>query len=209
MRSLMHQGLRGIWLAAFMLLAGCAALPEASPEVDAASVDAIWTARQQQLAAVKGFELGGRVAVKGGGLSGALHWQQDGEHFRLRIAGPFGAGALSMEGTAALVSIKGKDIDLVTTDPQQVLAERTGWRLPLAALRWWVLGLPDPHSPADITLDAEGRAISLRQTDWLLQYSDYRSGTTPTLPGRIEASQQTAAGEWKATVVVETLRLSP
>ena len=197
----------GLWLL-LAALAGCATVPEAPP--DATIVQSAWAVRQQQLGAVQGFELNGRVAVKGGGLSGALRWEQDGENFKLRIAGPFGAGALSMQGTPALVAIKGKDIDLVTDNPQQVLAERSGWRLPLDALRWWVLGLPAP-APAEaarIALDAEGRATQMQQGDWLLRYSDYKIGddpAAPSLPGRIEAVQ----GEWTATVVLEAIRLTP
>ncbi len=196
-------------LLALVLLTGCASLPDSPAPADPAAVNAAWLTRQQQLHAVQGFQLNGRVAVKGGGLSGALRWQQQGEHFNLRIAGPFGAGALSMEGTPQRVAIKGKDIDLVTDEPQQVLAQRTGWRLPLDSLRWWVLGLPDPQSLADVTLDAEGRALQLQQAGWTLRYDNYRHDTSPTLPGRIEAAQASADGEWMATVIVEAIALSP
>ncbi len=191
------------------LLASCASVPPAAPDVDPATLNAAWALRQQQLGSVQGFQLNGRVAVKGGGLSGALRWQQEGAHFSLRIAGPFGAGALSMQGTAEQVAIKGKDIDIVTTEPQLVLAQRTGWRLPLDSLRWWVLGLPDPQSEADVVLDADGRALQMQQAGWTLRYSDYRSDSTPALPGRIEAVQPTATGEWMATVVLDTITLTP
>lgn len=194
---------------AVSLLASCASVPPASPDIDPATLNAAWALRQQQLGSVHGFQLNGRVAVKGGGLSGALRWQQEGAHFSLRIAGPFGAGALSMEGTAEQVAIKGKDIDIVTTEPQLVLAQRTGWRLPLDSLRWWVLGLPDPQSEADVVLDADGRALQMQQAGWTLRYSDYRRDSTPALPGRIEAVQPTATGEWMATVVLDTITLTP
>lgn len=195
--------LRSIALLALGLLAGCVTTPASLH--NPVATDTAWTLRQQQLAAVQGFETSGRIAVKGGGLSGALRWQQDGEHFKLRIAGPFGAGALSVQGTPGEVAIKGKDIDLVTTEPAQVLAERTGWRLPLDSLRWWVLGLPAPQPEASVTLDAEGQALQITQADWVLRYSDYRSDTAPALPRRIEARQ----GEWSATLVLENLTLSP
>ena len=195
-------------LLALSLLTGCASLQGPVTEAaDPTAVNAAWSARQQQLSSLSGFELIGRVAVTGGGLSGALRWQQQGEVFRVRIAGPFGAGALSMEGTPAQVAIKGKDIDLVTDQPEQVLAARTGWRLPLGSLRWWVLGLPAPDValPASVTLDAQGRALALQQRGWTLRYSHYREDLLPAMPGRIEASQ----GEWSATVVLETLTLKP
>ena len=203
--------LRSAALLLIALLGGCASLPDSSPPTDPATVDAAWAQRQHQLAGIPGFQLNGRVAIKGGGLSGALRWRQEGETFDLRIVGPFGAGALSMQGTPSQVAIKGRDIDLVTDDPQQVLAQHTGWRLPLDALRWWVLALPAPAPAAEarIVLDAEGRPEQIQQGDWTLRYSDYRTETTPALPYRIEAVQPTATGEWKATVIIESLALRP
>ncbi len=204
-------------LLSVVLVSGCAAVQRAPTVIDNQAITTAWAERQRVLAAVRGFQLNGRVAVKGGGLSGALRWQQDGEHFSLRIAGPFGAGALSMEGTPALVAIRGKDIDLVTTEAETVLAQRTGWRLPLDSLRWWVLGTPDPAlALGQLTLDDAGQALQLQQAGWTLRYSDYHREPSspvpvapPALPRRIEASQRTAAGEWMATVVLESLTLTP
>lgn len=196
------MGMRyGAWLA-LALLAGCVTTPDTVQDMTAAN--AAWTLRQQTLGGVQGFELLGRIAVKGGGLSGTLRWQQDGEHFTLRVAGPFGAGALSVRGTPSEVAIKGKDIDIVTTEPAKALAERTGWRLPLDSLRWWALGLPAPQPQANIALDGEGRPQQITQADWVLRYSDYRGDSKLALPHRIEAIQ----GSWSATLVLEHLTLA-
>jgi len=183
----------------------CACAPTArliEPEADRASAEAAWTQRQALLYATGQFQLQGRLAVKGGGLSGSLRWRQDGPRFNLRLAGPLGAGALMLEGDEALVAIKGKDIDLVTSEPEQVLAARTGWRLPLQALRWWVLGVPAPQAPAEVQLDAVGRVLGFSQLGWQLAFGDYREGE-PALPGRIEARRD----QTQATVIVESLRL--
>ncbi len=188
------------------LLSACISTPELPS--DAASVNAAsvaWAARQQQLGAVTGFVASGRVAITGGGLSGALRWQQDGDYFALRIVGPFGAGALALAGTPQRLSIKGKDIDLITDEPERVLAERTGWRLPLAALHWWLLGLPAPAPAASVVLDGAGRALQIQQGDWTLRYSDYAAETLPALPGRIQAVQ----GDWSATLIITELTLKP
>lgn len=206
--------MRAAALLAAALLGGCASLQQPTvPVPEAPGVNIAWMQRIAQLSALQGFELTGRVAVKGGGLSGALRWQQQGEYFALRIAGPFGAGALSLQGTPALVSIKGRDIDLTTTEPEQVLAARTGWRLPLNALRWWVLGLPAPidtaAAPTRMVLDAEGRASGFEQAGWTLRYSDYQPRGSTGTPSRIEAALPTADGEWMATVIVQSLSLTP
>lgn len=201
--------MRGVaWLLAALLgstLSGCASWRQPAT-IDASAANDGWLQRQQQLGAVAGFETTGRIAIKGGGLSGGLRWQQQGEQFQLRIAGPFGAGATLIEGVPGRVKIRNKDIDLETTEPQRVLMERTGWLLPLDALRWWALGIPAPgDEPASTLLDGGGRPTEMRQRDWLLRYSDYRGEAAAALPGRIEASQ----GPWSATVVFEELVLRP
>lgn len=186
-------------------LAGCASWRQPAA-IDAIAANAGWVQRQQQLGAVSGFETTGRIAIKGGGLSGALRWQQWGEEFQLRIAGPFGAGATLIEGVPARVKIKNKDIDLETTEPQRVLLQSTGWLLPLDALRWWALGIPAPGDDLpSAQLDGLGRPTEMQQRGWLLRYSDYREETAAAIPGRIEASQ----GNWSATVVFEAFALSP
>lgn len=186
-------------------LAACAPLRSPLDSTTTPAVEAAWNQRQNALGDSRGFQALGRVAVKGGGLSGSLAWQQDGEHFNLRIAGPFGAGALLMAGTPELVRIQGKDLDLTTTDPQTVLAERTGWRLPLAALRWWVLGLPAPEAYTGLLLDGAGRPQQFEQAGWQLRFTDYAGEATSALPSRIEAQQ----GEWLAIVVLQSLTPTP
>lgn len=186
-------------------LQGCVSW-RAPTAIDANAANAGWLQRQQQLGAVSGFETNGRIAIKGGGLSGGLRWQQQGEQFRLRIAGPFGAGATLIEGVPARVKIKSKDMDLDTTEPQRVLQQSTGWLLPLDALRWWALGIPAPGDEApSALLDALGRPTEMQQRGWRLRYSDYREETPLATPGRIEASQ----GDWSATVIFEQITLSP
>lgn len=187
------------------VLSGCASLRQPAA-IDSASANAGWASRLQELGAAPGFETSGRIAVKGGGLSGALRWQQQGEMFRLRIAGPFGAGATLIEGVPSRVKIKNKDVDLETSEPQRVLLERTGWPLPLDALRWWVLGIPAPGEALPAAqIDALGRPTEMQQRGWLLRYGDYREAKATALPGRIEASR----GEWSATVIFEELTLTP
>lgn len=192
-------------LGATLVLTACLPAPRVEdPAAGRARAEQAWDQRRTVLAATDEFLLQGRLAVKGGGLSGSLRWKQQGPRFNLRLAGPLGAGALMLDGDDALVAIKGKDIDLVTAEPEQVLAARTGWLLPLRALRWWVLGLPSPEETASVQLDGQGRVLGFSQLGWELLFSDYRAGE-PSLPGRIEARR----GQAQATVIVDSLRLGP
>src|SRR3546814_14480614 len=86
-------------------------------------------------------------------------------HFEIRIAGPFGAGAVAISGTPDHVEIRTKDGIEHTDDPQAWLFQRAGWSFPIAGLRWWVLGLPAPNAPAQIELDAQGRLAALTRSE--------------------------------------------
>lgn len=189
-------------LLAATLLAGCLPAKRPDTSADPAAVAAAWQARQAALADRDRFLLLGRLAVKGGGLSGSLRWQQQDATYRLRLAGPLGAGALKIEGDGRETHVQGRDLDLVTAEPEQVLAARTGWMLPLAALRWWVLGLPEPGEPADLQLDGQGRLTGLVQRGWTLRFEAY-DAQQPALPALIEARR----GEAQATLRVDSLAL--
>lgn len=201
--------MRGLarWLAAasWLGLAGCTTLQSPSEGVHDPARTAAFEQRRAILGTTQGFQALGRVAVKGGGLSGALSWQQQGDWFSLRLAGPFGTGATLIEGTPGEVHLKNKDVDLVTTEPELTLAQQTGWQLPLAALRWWVLGLPAPGRPSALSLDAQGRPEQLEQDGWALRYPRYAGDDFNALPSRIEASR----GDWMAVLTLQQLTVQP
>ena len=187
------------------VLNGCAMSGLVAEPIGAAQkAEAAFQQRLIKLRQATAFDLQGRIAVKGGALSGSLRWSQWPDRFSLRVAGPFGAGALLMDGRGGLVHIKNKDVDITTADPETLLAQHTGWRLPLNSLRYWVLGIPAPDAPAELEVDALGRALSLRQSGWTLHYSEYLP-ELPGTPGRVEATRE----DWTAVALVQTLSLAP
>lgn len=188
------------------LASGCALAP---PQADTSvAAESAWRSRAARLQALTGFELNGRLSASGAGLSGSLRWRQDGPRYALRLAGPFGAGALALNGDAGHLAIKGRDldIDLPPAEAEAVLAQRSGWRLPLAALRYWVLGVPAPELAEAHQLDAQGRLLSLAQAGWTLRYSEYPDAGE-AIARRIEMSRQDEAGDWRALLTVESLVL--
>jgi len=168
--------------AALAALAGCRALPPLPPGIP-------WEERRPQLQARVHFELRGRVAVAAGaeGFNANLHWIQDGARSQLTLEGPLGVGA-------AQVTARGDDLELTTARGEQTdsaaahaqLVARLGFDPPLAALRYWVLGVPDPATPATESLDSgRQRLSSLTQQGWQVDYNGYASANGQALPARL------------------------
>lgn len=175
-------------LLALALSAACATLQPAPPPVDRDAVAGLWRAHRDALSAITQFELDGRAA-SGVGVKADLRWQQfDDGRFDARIAGPFGAGAVSINGTPHDVEIRTKDGSEHTDDPEAWLQQHAGWTFPVAGLRWWALGLSAPDSPAQTTFDAQGRLATLTQDGWTLQYNEYQDVQGLDLPRRFEAA---------------------
>ncbi|HVT34368.1 MAG TPA: lipoprotein insertase outer membrane protein LolB [Nevskiaceae bacterium] len=185
-----------IALGAALLLAGCAG--EIKPDLNQQQAQQAWQQRSQALAQLRQFNLAGRIASTS--ASGNLSWQQHADgSFELHLSGPLGAGAMSISGTERWVEVRTSKGTHASGDPQAWIYQQTGWQLPVTGLRWWVLGLPSPHSPAHVELDGGGRAASIDQDGWHLAYSEYQELDGRTLPRRFEAVN----GEAKIKLVAD------
>jgi outer membrane lipoprotein LolB len=168
--------------------AGCARLPQV-PEFEPGAAERLWAAHRADLSALTRWTLHGRLAVKSptGGWSATVHWQQDADAYLMRVIAPMGRGVIRIEGDRDSVSVRTpRDETLVATDPEALLEQELGFKLPVMGLRYWILGLPVPGQPvASKRLDRDGRLERLEQQQWRLQYSDYTEAGDRPLPSRI------------------------
>jgi outer membrane lipoprotein LolB len=72
----------------------------------------------------------------------------------------------------------------------------------VAALRYWVLGLPAPGTVASRTLDPRGRLAALEQSGWRIRFLDYGRQDGYELPGRVFAQKdgtrvRLVVGRWR------------
>jgi outer membrane lipoprotein LolB len=75
---------------------------------------------------------------------------------------------------------------------EALLEDVVGWSLPISGLEYWVRGLPHPHARHALRLDADGRAQSIRQDGWDIDYIDYFSDADmPPLPRRLQLANET------------------
>jgi outer membrane lipoprotein LolB len=169
-------------LALMALVCGCRTLP--GPPAAAQS----WEARRAALQGRDHFQIKGRVAVASGqdGFTARLHWSQNGAQSQLALDGPLGIGGLRVTSdgtTLILVNAHGERLD--SDAARAELKTRLGFDAPLANLRFWILGVPDPSNPAVEVFDVERRLTSLQQDDWQIEYADYVFVKGEWLPGRM------------------------
>ncbi len=144
-----------------------------------------WHVRRPLLQAQQRFTLTGRVAVAVGtqGFNADLRWVQRGTGTRMVLSGPFGAGATQVSDRAGeLGVITSHGQHLGNAAARAALERELGFDPPLRTLRYWILGVPDPSTPARITLDATERLTHLQQAGWSVDYLAYRSVGAEWLP---------------------------
>jgi len=174
----------GLWLA---LLSGCATT---RPGIDLPEITT-WDLRQEVLGAVSDWEFRGRVAVKAGdeGFNGKLRWTQTGNRFYATVGGPLGIGTVVIEGDGRKVMLTDKDgLTTVLENPEAELYYRYGWTIPIASLRYWALGIPDPSSEAATEVDQAGLLVDLEQSNWAVKISRYRESAGQQMPRILTAT---------------------
>jgi len=186
----MRPAAAALLIAAQLSLAACATtMPARGPQrPDQAETEARWSLHQASLQPIDRFLMSGRVTSAELALRADLRWHEDTDgRYELRLAGPFGAGAVELRGDAQGVEVRNADGSQYTSDPEGWIRARYGWTLPINGLRHWALGLPIPELPAQRVLDDSGRLATLAQDGWTLSYTEYNAQNGYDLPRRFEA----------------------
>ena len=147
-----------------------------------------WPERRAELQGRDRYELTGRVAVAAGsdGFSGRLRWEQQGTRCEVLINGPLGVGGVRVVADGERLNVTNSQGAALDSDAaHEELRARLGFDPPLTRLRYWILGVPDPGTPAAETLDGEQRLASLSQDGWDIQYTDYVNSAGAWLPRRL------------------------
>lgn len=154
------------------------------------------------------WSLTGRIGVTQAaeGWHGSVHWEQQGPYYAIDLIGPLGQGRTRIEGGGQGVVVRTADGQLLrAVDPQQLLEEAVGVRIPVEGLVYWVRGMPDPTRPSELTGDQQGRLIHLEQDGWMIDYSRYEPVAALELPTRIRARQ----GDLQVKLAVQDWNLAP
>lgn len=127
------------------------------------------------------YSVSGRVAVRASGKGyPAAHfdWSHSGRTDRVDISNPLGQIVARLELSPDHARYLDSDGKAHEADDIEALTERElGWRLPAEGLRFWLLGLPAPGTPAKWQSGANGPA--LEQDGWHIEYTG-DAGNAPT-----------------------------
>ena len=135
------------------------------------------------------------VAANGQGFSGTLRYRQAGQRADLSIDGPMGLGGLRLVADGEDVSVatsKGDKLD--GNAAREELERRLGFEMPVAQLRWWLLGIPEPGT-GEASPPANGSPEPLpdfEQDGWRVAVSSRASALGFSLPQRLTIEREGA-----------------
>ena len=183
------------------LLTACTTVEEVPDSLNTGS----WQSHKATISGMSHWFATGRAAINNGVESWHVNllWLQQGENYQIRLTGPFGAGRVQLKGNHDQVELLTADDErFYSSDIDSLLYERTGVKMPVAELRYWLVGLPSPGDSEKADIDQHGRLSQLNQGHWRVRYKRYMPVNGLVLPRKIFADKQdldvrVVIDEWK------------
>jgi outer membrane lipoprotein LolB len=176
-------------------LAGCRTAPQAPVIGPGPGADAPWPLQRERLETLERYSLNGRVAVaaSGQGFSASLRYLQQPQRAEMALDGPMGLGGmrLTLDGDdLAVATSNGETLD--GSAARDEIERRLGFSLPLAELRWWLLGIPAPGEAALEQDGVTGEIRGFRQNGWQVNVDARAPAMGFALPRRLTAQREGA-----------------
>ena len=147
----------------------------------------------ERLPRAAAFDLVGRVAVShdGRAFTSGLRWQHLAESDEIWLLTPTGQALAHILAGPSGATLTGADHNQYHDRDAESLTRRAlGWELPLARLRWWVLGEIVPGGRVEEALrDQQGRLLRLRQDGWHITFINPAANGQGSLPKRLELTR--------------------
>lgn len=138
------------------------------------------------------FAFNGRIAIRQEARreSAAVRWvQRDGTDEVLLLT-PLGQTVARIVRSAEQVTLEANGRRYVADDPETLMQQVLGWRLPLSGLRYWVMAVPSPAGESRIERDAGGQISLLQQQGWTIRYDRYAAAGAEALPLRLTLQRE-------------------
>lgn len=189
-----------------MVLAGCETTKTLPTELSNQQQRLV-EQRQTQLKTLQHWQLSGRVSMitSEESWSGQLYWQQGPSDYLIHFSAPSGQGAMQLSGDETGVELRLANGDTYRAeDADTLLRQETTWDLPIAALWFWIRGLPDPAMPLKAQLDPQGLITDLTQKEWRIHYNSYQQYDQYYFPRKIVINNR----DTKLKLIVTQWRVS-
>lgn len=160
---------------------------------------------------VRNFSLDGRFALRvtmpgqaPQSSGGRLTWTHQNHQDRVLISNPLGYGLAEINTTPVLSRLQTADGKTrESSDPDALMEEVTGQRLPVSRLPAWLLGRSDGNGR--IEPDTQGRPARLIEDGWQIDYS-FDDDDPASLPARLTLSRD---GEIELRLRIEEWKDAP
>ncbi len=144
--------------------------------------------RKKETATVASWEIRGAMAAKSKtkGWSATLNWVQHGANsYQIRLIGPLGGGSVIINKKGNMITFQDGKTITSSTNADELLQQKTGVRLPVSNLYYWVRGLPAPGHVAGEQHDAANHLTQLQQSGYVINFTQYTSVKGIDLPSAI------------------------
>lgn len=170
------------------LLASCASIPDKKDDI----VD---LSGREYLQEMKNWSLSGRVSVidKKNATSAMLQWQHQDKKDSIKLSGLFGLGRTEIILAENSVQIKSAgELVKYFGNIDDVVSSELGIAIPVSALKYWVLGVPDPMA------SYKKMSGGFMQRDWRVRYLQMQKNGGYSMPRKIRVEQ----GESKLKLII-------
>ena len=178
-----------ITLSCVLIISGCASSSRLELPRTSDATEQLWQSHHKSMLALRQWQLSGKIGYRSAeqASSANLNWRQQGEEFNINLSGPLGQGGAELSGNTDHIRLKvAGQGEYTSSDPEQLLEQKTGWTLPLDTLLHWVRGVPAPQLKAQYRLDEQGRLTHLTQYHWQIDYLSYHRSSSNWLPKKIK-----------------------
>ncbi|OQW74445.1 MAG: outer membrane lipoprotein LolB [Proteobacteria bacterium ST_bin11] len=182
-----------VFLLSGMLLTGCSWLTEKEGEV--------YRLQDMQVLPQQQWYLEGRLALadERDSISASVSWRHRLYRDDIELSGPLAQGKLVISVAADLVTVDDGDTRKEFSGPaEQILSEQLGVAIPLNAMKYWVVGMPDPDQSF---VEQVGGFL---QAGWHVGFREMQRVNTLVLPRKINAEKD----KTKIKLVVDQWDLS-
>lgn len=171
-----------------ILAVGCTNTPSSSGMLPGMDREQTFDRNQDKLSNLDSWQFDGRFSIRSshGVDSANLTWLQESSRYLLKISGPLQQGTVFIRGDATGISYKdSKGVTDKAGSPEELLARHTQYNLPIASLRYWLLGRHDPKYAFNLTINANGDLRTLSQNGWNIHYEKFETVDPYRLPTKL------------------------